>query len=415
MIGFPREALVTLVALAILAQAGCPGNGDGDGDDQPPELPFSGHELSVAAPNGYRLGTSLRPLLDEWSARTGGSIKKLTLIERKPSIVPDRTADNWWPRHTDGADLIVFPLTEIGALMAAGRLGVLKDDRAADDGFEWRDLFIGLRNQAGQLGTPAGPRPVVLPICVPVLVLYVRTDLLEAAGRRPPRTWDEYQSLVEDVEHWAAGLPVIEPWGKSFRSTMFLARAVAHARHPANYSLFFDIRSGEPLIGSPAFVRALEQAAGAVEAMPEAVRSYSPADCRRLILAGRAAMAVTFEPGPRPGQVPFAPGPSVSTAEAVERPGEIQIGFARLPGVREVFDPNRRSWETLRTGRVHAVSLVGFAGLGAAVGAGHDEPIAARDLLELLAVEASTASPAGSRARCRPLSDRSTPRCSQRA
>src|SRR5207302_8201276 len=106
---------------------------------------------------------------------------------------------------------------------------------------------------------------------------------------------DDYQQLVERIEVWAPGLVAVEPWSDDFRATMFLARAVSFAQHPAHYSLFFDIDSGDPLIDSPAFVRALETAKAALARMPPDVLTYRPADCRNAIIGGRAALAIALE------------------------------------------------------------------------------------------------------------------------
>ena len=43
---------------------------------------------------------------------------------------------------------------------------------------------------------PSGAiRPMAVPFGSPVFCCYYRADLLEKLGRRPPKTWDEYQDV----------------------------------------------------------------------------------------------------------------------------------------------------------------------------------------------------------------------------
>jgi multiple sugar transport system substrate-binding protein len=123
--------------------------------------------------------------------------------------------------------------------------------------------------------------------------------------------------------------------------------------------LFFDIETGAPLIDSPGFVRALETARTAVARMPSDVLAWDPEDCRNELLQGRAALGVAFES-------PLVVDAS-ATDSAFERPDGMAIGFVRLPGVRETYNPTRRTWEPVAGKGLQQVTLCGFAGL--AIGA----------------------------------------------
>src|SRR5205823_721636 len=113
---------------------------------------------------------------------------------------------------------------------------------------------------------------------------------------------------------------------------------------------------------SAGFVRALETATAALARMPPDVLSYQPADCRNAVIGGRAALAIAFE----------SPVGAASAIDATEEPGVTRqagmtIGFVRLPGARETFNPTRRAWEAQADKGIQQVTLCGFAGL--AVGA----------------------------------------------
>jgi multiple sugar transport system substrate-binding protein len=239
---------------------------------------------------GFR--TAWEGPLNEWAAQTGG---KYTLTELKPGERPDGSS---LFEGDDRQTLAIFPLEQAPSLIAAGKLAPIPESLhgADENGVLWSELFAGLAAKiASRKDTP-----LLVPLECPVLVCYYRHDLLNAAGLNPPQTWDEYQQLLERITAWAPGLVALEPWSEQFRATMFLARAVSLAQHPGHYSLYFDIETGEPLIDSPGFVRALEAARAAVARMGPVVLAYNPADCRTALLSGRAALAVAYESRRRP-------------------------------------------------------------------------------------------------------------------
>lgn len=334
------------------ALAGCPTEKDPEPGGE--ALPFVGQEIRVGVPADMGFRTAWEGPLHEWSAQTGAKYT-LTDLPAADSSKPF-TAFSGDDRQT----LAIFPLEQSGELVAAGELAAIPESlRASDEtGLHFGDLFGGL---AGKVAARKGV-PLFVPLSCPVLVCYYRHDLLSAAGLNPPQTWDEYQQLLDKFESWAPGRVAVEPWSEGFRATMFLARAVSFAQHPSHYSLFFDIETGDPLIDSPGFVRALEMARTAVTKMPPEVLSYDPTDCRGAILHGRAALAITFE-SPVTGSAAAAE-PAAGTA--FERPAEMSIGFVRLPGSREIYNPTRRTWEPLADKGIHHATLCAFAGLAVA-------------------------------------------------
>lgn len=341
--------------LSFFALAGC----WGDRAVEQPALinPFAGQQIRLGVPADKGIRTAWEAPLNEWAAQSGA---KYTLTE-----IPSSGSSEEFTGFSDAdrQTLAIFPLEQAGPLIAAGELAVIPATRGTtpDGGVDFDDLFRGLAEKlAGRKG-----ESLFVPLSCPVLVCYYRQDLLAAAGLNPPQTWDDYQQLLEKLESWAPGLAAAEPWSEDFRATMFLARSVSFAQNPSHFSLFFDIETGEPLINSPGFVRGLNAARAAVEKMPEAVLTYSPADCRNAILRGRAALALAYE---TPVEETSNSSGSAATG-ATERPRSMTVGFVRLPGSREVYNPTRRAWEPPPDKGIHQVTLSGFAGLAVAASA----------------------------------------------
>jgi hypothetical protein len=260
--------------------------------------------------------------------------------------------------RADTQTLVVFPLKELGSLLENESLTPIPSDVQGPDALNWSDLLPALRDG---LASP-GRKPGFVPIACPVLMCYYRQDLLHLAGLPPPATWDDYQNLLDKLGEWAPGLSAVEPWSPEFRTTMFLARTISLAKHPGNYSVFFEMDSGMPLIGSAPFIRGLEQAQRAWERLAPESRTLSPAECRERILKGQAALAIAFEEARPETSDPIVDG----------RAEEIRIGLCRLPGSRQSYNHARKSWESNPEGGVNRATLVGFAGLGIGASANRD-------------------------------------------
>jgi multiple sugar transport system substrate-binding protein len=339
----------TLGWALILTLAGCPERNPSETVTE--TRPFAGQEIRLGIPADRGFTTAWEAPLNEWESQSGAKYQ-LVELPRLESTAPANPFSG-----SGSVTLALFPLEQAGELIASGSLAPIPDGlrRDGDKGLEWPDLFLGLRDK---LASRKG-QAMFLPLAAPVLVLYYRQDLLQAAGLKPPQTWDEYQQLMDQLDTWAPGLTAVEPWNEDFRATLFFARAASLAQPPGQYSLYFDIDTGDPLIDNAAFVLALQKARLAIAKMPKAVLSQTPGDCRAEFFSGRAALAIACEPA-------LLDGPSRSTdpaadAKTIDPP---QIGVIRLPGAREVYDASRRLWETLSDKGVSRVTVTAFSGWG---------------------------------------------------
>jgi len=375
-----------LAAGLLAAVVGC----SREKSEEPQRRPFEGVSLRVVVPRGLDLATRWQLLLDEWCEWTGAEVA-VTELPMQLGQIPNSPEAK---QALSEANLVVFPLPDFSDYVEAGLVAPFPESQLSSNVLDWNDLLRGVRLAAGSVEQQAA----ALPISCPTLIGYYRADLLRKAGGHPPSTWDDYHRLVKDLDDWAPGHVAVEPWGEPFRATLFLARAVAYAQHPANYSLYFDIFSNKPLIDRPAFVRALERSLATVKLMPKDVLHYTPEDCRRAILSGRAAIALTFEtssngkplvfsrfdkagskdehktqvetgPPERPSDSIFAGSddPAPPGAAQVRRPEGMQIGFFQLPGTAEVYNNSIEKWEPPPERALNRCVLAAFGGLCASV------------------------------------------------
>lgn len=333
---------LVLIGLAIGCDPSKPNN-----ESQSTDLPFRGRSAVIAIPQSGGNQENWSAELNEWGTQTGGTGEIRTYPDG------DMDALRNVIESSEDPTLVVLSYDELLNSLAQLQLQPIpKEALEQDAGIVWGDLLKGVQ---GYLGAPRR-NPLYLPLAAPHLVLYYRADLLRKAGKTSPETWEDYAVLLESLPEWGGGLTAVEPWNESFRATMFLAKAVSHARHPDNFSVFADAESLEPLIHGPAFVRALDQARNVLRRLPPTVRTLSPGDCRAEILSGRAALAIAYEPSNSGG----------SSSAAVARPEGIEIGICQLPGVREVYDPTRKSWYrgggTTASPKLFRTNLTAFSG-----------------------------------------------------
>ena len=125
------------------------------------------------------------------------------------------------------------------------------------------------------------------------------------------------------------------------------------------FRFFSTSTTGEPLIDSPGFVRCSRAIVERrVAKMPADVKTLTPADCRRLILTGKAAIGVSLRAGPVRHQ----------TARAAAR--GCRCRSSALPGTRQVYSHSAKAWTHMPSRESTIATLAPFAGLAAGVAKG---------------------------------------------
>ncbi len=212
-------------------------------------------------------------------------------------------------------------------LAPVGRVGRAQAacPRAAEDSArsQWAGVFSLLKLREAAWGNQL----MAVPFGSPVFCCYYRADLLEKLGRRPPKTWDEYQELAkllaknsprptaadgqanknsplplgegQGVRAWCG---TIEPLAPGWAGLVLLARAAAYAKHRDNFSTLFDIETMEPLVAGPPFVQALEELVAAAKLGPADPLRYDPAAARAAFWNGQCGMALTWPTAAKQGR-----------------------------------------------------------------------------------------------------------------
>lgn len=368
---FPPAACRLLPASSclLILLAGCP--------DSPPDPDRTqGVDLRLVVVDDPELAAAAGQLRGEWNALTGGALQVDAITERQ----------------LDGAeplpgDAVICPAHQLGPLAEQRLVTPIPKELLQGDLAESGRRFELLRLREARWGEDV----LAVAFGSPVLTCYYRADLLEALGRKPPKSWAEYQQLAElladrtrlpqtaetdatgnaaaagsDLSGDAAGwCGTIEPLGPGWAGLVLLARAAPYAKHRANYSALFDIQTMAPLVAGPPFVRALDELVAAAKVGSPGQLKYGPAAVRAAFWEGRCGMALTW---------PTAAG-------KVPAKQNIPVGFAELPGSTEVYDVGKQEWDVRAEDEDPHVPLLTIAGRIGVVGTKTARPREAFQLL----------------------------------
>ncbi len=153
------------------------------------EKPFEGVTVNLITFTGPQIAEPLQ--------RRGPDFEELTGAKINVVIVP--FADLYSKILTDMAtgtnsfDAFVFAPQWMVDYITPGYLEDLTDRIAADEDLEWEDVAPFFRDFSA---TYAG-RIYTIPLDGDFHMVYYRTDLLEAEGLEPPKTWDDYLAIAE--------------------------------------------------------------------------------------------------------------------------------------------------------------------------------------------------------------------------
>lgn len=353
------------VSLVLLA--GCP---TVTPEDEAPSsgLPAEGVRLRVAVVDDPALATAISQLQGEWNAQSGAEL-----------AVEPMTLEALRAAKSLEVDAVILPSAEVGPLAVKKLIAKVPERLASPDNPMWTGVFSQLRLHE----TTWAAEPVAVPFGSPVLTVYYRADLLEKLGRKPPKTWAEYQQLSEllaDRKRLGEAVPdegkpwsgAIAPLGPGWAGNMLLARAATYVSHRSIESTLFRIDTMEPLIDQPSFVRALEELVANAALGPREQLDFDPAAVRKAFWAGACGLAITWP---------------TAADKGLPEGAKVEVGFTELPGSPDVFNLADGTWDKRREDESPHVPLLAVAGRMGVVSTKAARPDVAYQLLFWLSTD----------------------------
>jgi multiple sugar transport system substrate-binding protein len=315
------------LAAAALLFTGCPKPLEPPANSAPPHPAV----VRLAVVGDPALAKQIARVKGEWKARSGAD------IEIREMSVEELSAAK--PLATDA---VIYPADELGSLAERGSIRPLSAAWLERGGFRKSEVF----EPGGLAEAQWGEQTYAIPFGSPVFVVFYRRDLFDRFHLAPPRTWADYQRLIESFGDHKKDLPELsaaafEPLASGWAGRVLLARAAAYAKHRDYYATLFDNETMAPQIASLPFVRALEELVAAAKSNAAACLAATPAEARRAFLSGQCTMAMSW-----PTAADSSSG--LSAESRGPNPESVLPGFAELPGSTEVYSPKTKSWQLLQ-------------------------------------------------------------------
>lgn len=289
--------------------------------------PFEGVTVNILSFDGPQVTEPLLRRGPDFEAMTGANLEITTApnSDLYNKILTDQTTG------TNSYDAFVMAPQWNADFVAAGILENLNDRVANDAAIEWDDIAPFFRNfSASYQGNI-----YVIPLDGDIHNVYYRTDVFEAAGVTPPKTWEEYLAaaaqfngtdLNGDGENdYGSCIPKVRA-GQSYWWIADFASARLQTQGTSQ-GMFFDTETMNPLFGpNPAFIKALEQFNETTQYGPADELNLTLNDTRDLFLTGRCALTMDW------GDIgALSIDPERSTMQD-------KVGTLIIPGSSEVLD-----------------------------------------------------------------------------
>ncbi len=287
--------------------------------------PFEGVELNIVAFRGPGLEEPLRRRGPEFTALTGAKVNVLTVLFESlyESVLEEFGSED------SKYDMVLFNPQWLPDLVARGYLEDLTDRIAATPELQWDDIAPFFRD----FSATHNGRIYSVPLDGDFQMVFYRIDHLDAAGLKPPQTWDEYLTIAKalhgrdlngDGEPDYGSCISKLPGAQAF--SMFYAIATAFLQSEGTkQGAFFDIETMEPLVANEAFAAALEVYKATGQYGPPDERTHNVGDSRTLFAEGRCALSVDW-------------GDVATQATAPDSDIREQVGSVLLPGSKRVLD-----------------------------------------------------------------------------
>jgi len=363
----PRGPLACWLLLVLIpawfAGAGC--GGPSSAPQAGPSAPLAGTKVRLLVVDDPALAQAAARLRGEWQARSGSELQLQQMSSEQLLASQDLPAD-----------AVICPAWMLGPLAERQLVQELPEPLLAGDAARWSEVFDLVRFRVLQWDN----RPMAVSFGSPVLVCYCRADLLEALGRQPPQTWQEYAelaALLNDRSRIGPAAPraeqpwcgCIEPLAPGWAGLVLMARAAAYVKHRNNVSDLFDIDTMEPMIDRPPWVRALEELVAAAQCGVPEQFDYDPAAARRAFWQGRCGMALCWPSAADDTDAngDAQPSQTLGSGQGGQSDAQLRLVITRLPGSPEAFDYGGAAWDQRTADEPWHVPLLSTAGRVGAV------------------------------------------------
>ncbi|MCY4445535.1 MAG: extracellular solute-binding protein [Rhodobacteraceae bacterium] len=289
-----------------------------------------------------------------------------------------------WATGTNSIDVGVFASGWGVELVSGDLVENLDSYLAADDKIDLADIAPYFRD----FNQKVSGSTYFITLDGDFQMLYYRTDILEANGLAPPRTWEDYLDVAAAIHGQDMNGDGEADYGscifkKRNAQSYFAVQSVAASRVQSmgtSEGIYFDPATMTPKINNEAWRKSFELYKATGEYGPPDELNQDIGDTRGLVIGGRCGLALDW------GDI----GPlSIEEGSLIKD----KVGAVIMPGSREVLDPATGKLVACNANTCpHAVDGINFApfaafgGWTAAINKGADDNVkqAAYDFLSYM-------------------------------
>lgn len=294
-----RPATLAITAGAFLAAAILPGVGAG---------PARAETISISC---GAVGLELKVCQDGvkiWSERTGHTVNVIST----PNSATERLALYQQILAAGSADIDVFQIDVIWTGILANHMLDLKEHVPEEELAKHFQTIVANNTVDGKL--------VAMPWFTDAGLLYYRKDLLEAAGKQPPQTWEELSATAKELQDKARAEGNDRMWG-------YVYQGKAYEGLTCNALEWIDSYGGGTIVDEEGAITVNnEKAATALgwarttvgSIAPQGVLNYSEEEARGVFQSGNAVFMRNW---------PYA----WALSQAPDSPIKDKVGIAPLP------------------------------------------------------------------------------------
>lgn len=258
------------------------------------DMPYAGVTIDIVTFTGPQIAEPLQRHAPDFAAATGATVNVITVpfADLYQSILTDQATG------TNSYEGFVFAPQWMVDYVVPGYLADITDWVAASEELAWDDISPFFRD----FSSTFNGRTYTIPFDGDFQMVYYRTDVLEAAGLQPPRTWDEYVAVAEAINGVDMNGDGEGDYGscigkaRAEQAYWFITSIAAGALQTQGTSQggFFDNETFEPLINNAAFIRALELYQATNAFGPPDELNIGVGDTRSLFTAGRCGLTLDW-------------------------------------------------------------------------------------------------------------------------
>lgn len=255
---------------------------------------FDGVSINVLTFTGPVIAEPLQRRAPEFEALTGADVNIITVpfADLYTKILTDLSTG------TNSIDAAVFAPQWLVDFAAPGYLLPLDDRIAADPAIQWDDVGPFFRD----FSATYDGKTYTIPFDGDFLMAYYRTDLFDAAGLTPPKTWDEYVAIAKQFDGQDLNGDGTPDYGacmtmkRSAQAYWMISNIAAPYIQAKGTSegIFFSLEDMTPLVNNAAIRRAMEIYKELVEVGPPEQLNNDIGDARALFMGGRCALSIDW-------------------------------------------------------------------------------------------------------------------------